>query len=477
MKATRGPSLEAVFLAALVLRAMAWVFLLPPWAGFDEAFHQSYALDQAERLRWPGFGGVTLREDVAREVRRWTLLEENRRLAAGVPNYETQQSPLYYWASGLCLRALPGLEPLPGLYLLRLGNAALLLASAVLTARAARRLFAGSAWLPVAYLALLPGLGVALCRVSNDALATLLISIAVAATLPEVSARFAAAGALAAGLSPWAKLYGLASIPGSVLAALRGRSRVLRLGLAVLPAIALLSLSRVVLGRIFPLQENLVKGSDAGLLEVPWWKDLWSLAKTHVFVAGVPSLVFPKPVYLIALAALAFAAIRTLGCWRREGSTLVFLAMPLVLFVLSLLYHAWRSYSAVREPGGTGGWYFWSMLLPESLFMTWGLARRPAPARWRTPALAFFVALTAAGDAILLGLPSNSLVVRGQEVFGFRAPSLAAIGEGLVASRPPVVAALAVAFTLGSWALLLAGTLLSSRAATDDPSRRTGSPA
>ena len=461
-----------MFFAALVLRALAWVFLLPPWSGFDEAFHQSYALDQTERLRWPGFGGVALREDVAREVRRWSLLEENRRLPAGVPNYETQQSPLYYWASGLFVRALPGLAPLPGLYLLRLLNAALLLASARLTARAARRLFPDASWLPLAYLALLPGLGVALCRVSNDALATLLISVAVAASLPEVSTRFAAAGALSAGLSGWAKLYGLASVPGSLLAAVRGRSRVLRLALAVVPALALLALSRLVLGRIFPLQENLVKGSDAALLDVPWGKDLWSLAKTHVFVAGVPSLVFPKPVYLVALAVLGLAAIRSLGCWRREWATLVFLALPLALFVASLLYHAWRSYSAVREPGGTGGWYFWSMLLPESLFMTWGLARRPIAAAWRTAGLAVFLALTVLGDAILLGLPSNALVLEGQEVFGFRTASLAAVWEGLAASRPPAVAALAVAFSLASWALLLAGTVRSLRAAmAEEPPR------
>lgn len=465
MTAHRGPSLAAIFFAALALRALAWTFLLPPWGGFDEAFHQSYALDQAERLRWPAFGGVRLREDVAAEIRRWTLLPENRALSGGVPNYETQQSPLYYWLAGLCLRALPGRAPLSSLYFLRLANVALLLGAVLLTARSARRLFGDGAWLPLAYLALLPGLGIGVCRVTNDALAALLISLAVAATLPGASARFAVGGALSAGLSPWAKLYALACVPGSVLASMRGRNRLVRLALAVLPVVLLLALSRAVLGRIFPIQENLVGSPDAGLLTVPWLKDLWSMAKTHVFVAGVPSLVFPKAVYVFALAWLGLAVGRTLRCWREDRGVLLFLAVPLVGFAASLLYHAWRSYSAVREPGGTGGWYLWSMLLPESLWMTWGLVRRPVAAAGRTAGLAVFAAITVLGDAILLGLPSRALVLDGQEVFGFRAPSLGAVWEGLAASRPPIVAVLAVGFSLASWALLLAGILWSSRAA------------
>jgi hypothetical protein len=465
----RGPSLATIFLAALALRALAWAFLLPPWGGFDEAFHQSYALDQAERLRWPVFGGVRLREDVAAEVRRWTLLPENRSLPGGVPNYETQQSPLYYWSAGLCLRAVPWRTPLASMYFLRLVNVALLLGAALLTMRSARRLFGAAAWLPLAYLALMPGLGVGVCRVTNDALAALLISVAVAATLPGAATRFEVSGALAAGVSPWAKLYALACLPGSLLASMRGPRRLLRVALAIVPVVLLLAISKAVLGRIFPIQENLVGSPDAGLLAVPWGRDLWSLAKTHVFVAGVPSLVFPKPVYFFALAWLAFAVVQTLRCWREDRRVLLFLALPLAGFAASLLYHAWRSYSAVRAAGGTGGWYLWSMLLPESLWMTWGLVRRPIATAWRTAGLAVFLAITVLGDAVLLGLPSRALVLEGQEVFGFRTPSIAAVWEGLAASRPPNVAALAVAFTLLSWALLLAGTLLSSRSGVPRP--------
>lgn len=464
MTARRGPSLRSVFLLALVLRALAWVFLLPPWGGFDEPFHHSYVLDQRDRLRWPAFDGIGLRADVAGEARKWAPLEENRGLAGGQPNYETQQSPLYYWVSGILLRAAPAVEPLATLYALRLFNAALLVLAALLTARAARRLFGSSDWLPIAYLALMPGLGLGLCRVSNDALAALLISVAVAATLPGSSPLFQAVGAMAAGFSSWAKLYGAACVPGALLAAMRGPMRTLRWCLAIVPAAALLALSWWVHRQIFPLQENILQHRDAGLFEVPWAKDVWTLAKTHVFVSGVPSLVLPKLVYLAALALLGFAAARTLGCWRRDRRTLVYLAIPLAVFFLSLLYHAWRNYSVVRAPGGTGGWYLWAMLLPESLWITWGLARRPCAPGWRTLGLGIFAVLTAAGDVVLFGQPGDALLVHGREVVGLSGSSLPAAWGHFADSRPAGQAVLAVALALASWIVILLAIMRSRRA-------------
>jgi len=457
----RGPSLPSIFLVALVLRALACVVLLPPWAGSDERFHHSLVLDQEERLSWPAFGGAVLRVDVAAEARTWALRDADRELAGGEPNYETQQSPLSYWVSGLVLRALPARTPLASLYLLRGLNALFFVLAAALTARTARALLGSAGWIPLAYLALLPGLGLALCRVSNDALAALLISVAVAATLPGCSPRFRDAGALAAGLSPWAKLYGGACVPGTLFAAARGPRRLLRGALAAVPAALLLALSWFLHGQVFPLQENIREHRNAGLLEVPWAKDVWTLAKTHVFVSGVPSLVFPKIVYAAALLLLAAASLRTLSCWREDGRTLLLLALPLVVFVASLLYHAWRSYSAVREAGGTGGWYLWAMLLPESLWMSWGLARKPWHPRWRTAGLCAFALLTAFGDAILLGLPGDALVVRGREVFGFRIGEWQTAWTRFAASRPAPLAGWTAAVLLASWIAMLWGILRS----------------
>src|SRR5262249_46170597 len=155
-----------------------------------------YVLDQAERIRWPAFEGVPLRPDVARDLRRWTLVGENRGLEGGEPNYETQQSPLFYWMAGLLVRLRPARSPLGALYRLRPLNAAPLIAAAGLTARAARRLYGDRGWLPLAYLALMPGLAMGLTRVSNDALAALLISAAVAATLPQTATGAGVAGSL-----------------------------------------------------------------------------------------------------------------------------------------------------------------------------------------------------------------------------------------------------------------------------------------
>jgi hypothetical protein len=446
---------------------LAWVFLLPPWAGFDEPFHHSYALDQQERLRWPAFGSLKLRPDVADALRDWNRAGGTHHLADTL-NYETQQSPLYYWLAGLSLRFLPPSTPITTLYTLRLWNAGATMLAALLTAWAARRLFGAWGWLPVAYLALVPGFALALVRVSNDALAALLISVAVASTIVDGPIKSLLAGSLAAGISTWAKLYGAADIPGSLVAAMHGQRRVLRWLLAVVPALLLLALSRIVHGHVFPLQENILIHGEPGWTRVPWARDVWTLAKTHLFVSGVPSLVFPKAVYLVALVPLGFAAVRTLSCWGTERRRVLLVGLPLFAFVAALLYHAWRNYSVTQGPGGTGGWYMWAMLLPESLWISWGLARRPVAAAWRTLGMGFFAILTFLGDLVLFGQPGDALIRVGQEVWGFRFRHVSEVWKSFADSRPAICALLAVVFVLASWIVILWGVL---RSADSHPSQ------
>src|ERR1051325_1037831 len=107
MTVSRVPSrLSRAFLLLYGLRLFAWVFLLPPWSGPDEPAHVSYALSNASRLRWPSYGSLEISPAVLAAVQRDSLLPEHKRLSGPVVNYETQQSPLYYWISGLFLRCL-----------------------------------------------------------------------------------------------------------------------------------------------------------------------------------------------------------------------------------------------------------------------------------------------------------------------------------------------------------------------------------
>jgi hypothetical protein len=456
--------LEFALVALLALRLLAWVFLLPPWAGFDEPYHHSSVLDSARRLAWPRFRAVTLDRTLVDETRRWPVPPEYARLTPAETNYETQQSPLYYWASGLLLRLLPATSPVVSLYLLRILNAVLALLAGLVVLGAARRLLAGQAWLPIAFLALTPGLGLALTRVSNDALATLLMSLAAAAVLESTSPRFVIWGALAGGLAPWAKLYGVAVVPVNLARSLAagGRKRALEVALLLGPPLLLAFLSWRLHGHIFPLQENLRVQHAAPLTEVPWLRDLWTIAKTHVFVSGMPVRVFPKWPYLVALALLAAGVGRTLRQILRHGTgqdrlNLAWLAAPLLLFGASLLYHSWRNYSFFHGPGGTGGWYLWAVLLPESLLVTWGLARKPPPVLAFRAILAFFLVLTIVGDAVLFIGPTGCLLTAGQEVVGIQWPSRPIWGL-FFASRPQAAALAAVLGAVASW--LLAGAIL-----------------
>lgn len=456
--------LELALVALLALRLLAWVFLLPPWAGNDEPYHHSYVLDSARHLAWPKFRAVSLDRALVDETRRWPVPPEYATLSPAETNYETQQSPLYYWMSGLLLRLLPATSPVVSLYLLRLVNMVLALLAGLVVLGTARRLLGEQAWLPIAFLALTPGLGFALTRLSNDALATFLMSLAAAAVLNSASRRSVLSGALAGGLAPWAKLYGLAVVPVNLTRSLTasGKKRVpavaLLLGLPLLLAL----LSWRLHGHIFPLQENLRVEHAEPLTEVPWLRNLWTIAKTHVFVSGMPARVFPKWLYLAALALLAAGVDRTLRQILRHGteqerSNLGWLAALLLVFGASLLYHSWRNYSFFHGPGGTGGWYLWAVLLPESLLVTWGLARKPPPILVLEAILAFFLVLTIAGDAVLFFGSVGCLVTAGQEVVGVQWPSHS-IWSLFLTSRPHAAALTALFGAVASW--LLGGTII-----------------
>ena len=410
--------------------------------------------------------------DVVEDVRRWPLPPAYAAEFSGTPwgaspggvprpapsleNYELQQAPLFYVLAGRIAALSPARSATALLYLFRTLNALGAFGVALLARRGARALgFGERSWLPLAVLAFVPGFALALARASNDALAALLMSLAVVGSLRSGGPSLA--GALGAGLAPAAKLYAWAAL--AVPAALAfGRKSARALGTAaalILPGAAVAAWAWLRHGSPLPLQENLRPIASASLSEVPWLRDAWTVAKTHVWVSGMGFHVFPSPVYvcalllLVACAALSAAAVRRAPEMRRPSALL---AIPLVLFGAALAYHAWRNYSYFRNSGGTGGWYLWAMALPEALFLTLGLSRR-ARLTGLAASLALFLALSIAGDAVLFLEGTGALLERGvhHRISGVAGLPPGVLFDRFLASRPRSTAFLALALVPLSW--------------------------
>jgi hypothetical protein len=406
-------------------------------------------------------------------VRQWPLAPAYAREFGGAPwgrtppetpapagrleNYETQQSPLFYVVAGKIAALVPVRSAVGLLYLLRSLNALLAFGVAILTRSGARALgFGVRAWLPLAILAFVPGFALALSRVSNDALAALLVSVAVLGTLR--AGRPSLGSALAAGFAPAAKLYGWAALVIPSVRALRRRDPI---GVAtaaalVLPGAAVAAWAWVRNGSPFPLQENLRDVTSAAPWEVPWLRDAWTIAKTHVWVSGMGFHVFPTAVHLLAAIALLGLAALTVVTVRRDDrlrASAGALAAPLALFCAALAYHAWRNYSYFRDSGGTGGWYLWAAALPEALLLTMGLSRRPR-LTGLTIGLALFLALAAAGDMALFFEGTGALLETGarHRIAGVADTPLGILVTTFLSSRPRPAALLALVLGPLSWA-------------------------
>ena len=464
-------------LLLLGLRLLAWAFLLPPWSGFDEPYQHGLVETYAEDPRWHSFLSVGLPTRLVEQMRDWPLYRgyadsfaartygEERapdRRPAHPPNYETLQSPAYYWMAGALLRIVPRLEPIDELFLLRGVNALLALAVGGLALAAARVAGYGacSAY-PVLLLAFIPGYALALVRVSNDAVCAALISIALWATLRAKARlrRGSWAAALAAGLSPWAKLYGWASVPKLAWDEIRRRPWTRRsagvLALLFVPGLALGLLVWRINGHPVSILENLSHPAPVRLIDVPWLDDAWMMIKTQIWMSGMSDIVFPTPVYLVVAAALAFLLWESVRSKSRplEDDWLWDLIVPILCFAAALAYFAYRNFALSGGPGGAGGWYLWSMAVAESLLLT-RAAARDARAAWIFRAtLAALLLLLIAGDLVLFVEPSGRLIVSGptHHFHGIRMAPLAVLASWFRTSRPSWCAILAVAFALASW--------------------------
>lgn len=374
-------------------------------------------------------------------------------------NHETQQSPLYYWAAGLLLRLVPQQGPLEELYLLRFINGALAFFVGVLIWKAAKP--TPLAWVPVMLLAVIPGFGIAMCRVANDALCAALISVAVAGTLSAGTGGWlATAGSLAAGAAPWAKLYGLAILPGSaVREALRKGaktgSRMLRLLLALILPLVLVFCSWRLTGHLFPVMYNVRHEPFASVFEVPWLQDAWLVVKSHIWMSGMSFLVFPTWFYAVPVLLLGWGIFLTLSRIQApDREVLTVLGASVAVFVAALAYHDWRSFSSYHGTGGTGGWYLWAIAFPEMLLLTAGARRRGMLREWAVPTLAVFTLLTILADAALF-LDSTGRLIKTSRghVVGFARAPAEQIASAYLQSRPAVIAIAAVISAISSWLL------------------------
>ena len=473
--------LARLALAVLAARLLASALLLPPWAGYDEPYHHGYVEAQAERLQWARVRAIGLPERLLSAIRQWPLPATYAKgfsarqygqidSAEAVPfrdtNHETQQSPLYFWTAGLLVRWLPLGGPTAELYFLRFVNAALAFSIGVLIGKVARSYAA--AWAAIALLALMPGFGVSLARVANDALCAVLVSIAlVGALLPTRGSSLA--GSLAAGLSPWAKLYGLAAVPTSAFEALRGR-RWTHLALVVLPPAALAAASLTLFGTPFAVMYNGRGVPFAPLSAVPWLRDGWAVVKSHVWMSGMSFLVFPTVLYAVPVVLLAGGLALTFTNVPAERRRyLAILSSVLGVFVVALAYHDWRTFAFYRGGGGTGGWYLFAVALPEMLLVADGAARRGWIRSAIVPALAVFLVLSVYAD-VLLFFDSLGRVLRDARGHAVGIAWASPPGDFLPAylqTRPRLVAIAAVVAAVSSW--ILAGRLLWSAVSERSP--------
>jgi len=299
--------------------------------------------------------------------------------------------------------------------------------------------------------------------VSNDALCAVLLSIALLASITHArrSGRRSWLSGASAGLSPWAKLYGWAAIPGLAWNEIRRRpwnsGTAAFLGILFLPGLALGWLTWKINGHPVSLLENLKHPGSPSILAVPWLDDAWTMIKTQIWMSGMSDIVFPTPVYLVIAAALGYLLLRAIrpdpAIPRTSADRISDLVVPILFFALALAYFAYRNFALSGGPGGAGGWYLWSMALPESLLLTWAAARAPRPRTIFRGTLTVLFVLLIAGDLILFAEPSGRLILTTptHHFRGVMAAPLSTFVSSFRSSRPAWCVGLAIALAGASW--------------------------
>jgi 4-amino-4-deoxy-L-arabinose transferase-like glycosyltransferase len=442
----RTTLLLALLWFAFLARGFWYCSLLPPWEGYDEPYHFAAVQNVAA-----GQGMPTAATPITLEVQQslhllplpwmlhfhaspgsltpqddfWQLspAEREQRLDAvralgpatgsqpatePILNYESQQTPLYYWVFAFPMRWMAALPLLSRIYLLRLLN--MLLASAVvpLAYWIARRVLQSDtqAFGVTALIVLLPELMIHLARTANDSLALTLYTAMLAAAIqcvrkPQSWPAWLLLGAtLGCGLL--SKSYALSAVPGilAVPVACFWRtddddaprpsyaSIVARLAAAVALAAAIAGSWYLRVHRATGSWTGITSDSAqhhlsllqklAAATQVNWRSGFLSILISHVWFGAWSFLRVPDRLYKLAFLVIAAALggvlvrlirRRTPAAERRD---ILVLAVFYLGFWVGLLYHVLVTFLSLGSSSSTG-WYLYAAVAAEVVLLVWGL--------------------------------------------------------------------------------------------------------
>lgn len=473
---------------AASLRLLPLAPHLPPTVGTGASHKAYWRLPAAERQ---------LREQTVSRLR----LGQPSQPEVNAKNYQAQHPPVAYRLMQLYDSAL-GFESLPArVYALRFLLVLLASLSLPLLWMLSRRLFADvTLALPVCLaLAALPAFAVYVSRVSNDALALVLLAASLVLFVrfpnqPQSLLHPFLWGVLAA-LTALTKAYGLLLVPVGVLVCLFPvhpapswpvRLRRCAVFLVVFAAIAgwwyipVFLQTGTLSGEALDVQAAAIPLSQRlpNLLKVDWWR-VWMLgSESHIWISGWSFLLLDdwicwvfRGIGFLALAGILRAAARR---WKNRAESPVLLLpafwtvpLPLVtLFVLAIAYQGWQIFNAFGDSTAVG-WYLTSASNAELVVLVAGLACL-TNSRFAPRAAAALALLLAAVDLFTLhfvslpyyaGLHAQSPAARMPLLSAAQWPSagLAEIAARLAANHP---AWLSGEILLGLWLLYLGAMAL-----------------
>jgi hypothetical protein len=385
-----------------LVRGIFYIWLLPPWEGWDEYAHLAYVQYWADRGTLPRASDRISREiDEAMRLAPlpnelswigppylihsdwWALPSDARQsrlqsLAALSPGlahepavpingrpfvfYEAQQPPLFYWIASPFLRARASRPIADRIHLLRLLSLVLTSLAIPFTFLAAGFAFPDktpAALCCAALLAVAPGLVIDSARVANDGLSIGLASVFLWLVMRKQTA-WPALG-IVLGLAILSKASLLVLIPVFIVVWIKQPKR-LALALATAFAIgAWWYIRNLTIGA--PLtgwQESVsLRALTASALQLSrtgrWVNGAYTVAKSFTWFGAWSFMTLRSWMYLI-LEGCAFGGMLAGVALRRES-----IRIPLLLtvcFTIAIAGGA-AAYNAVHEIPGIPGWYLW----------------------------------------------------------------------------------------------------------------------
>ncbi len=451
-------TLWAIWCCFLV-RALFYCGAVPIWEGYDEYSHfaliqyvathhgrfplgtispnSSRAVAESRRLTpgaWiihdPSRGILSYEEyfdlpsteQRARRSRLETLpVEWSREEAAPREQlYEAQQAPLYYWIMAPVYGLLEGLSIPTIVWILRSLTVLIASAAVPLAFLTGRRVFRNDALAlgTALVVASFPELFIDTGHVSNEGLAVVmgglfvLLALRMAEEKPSTGSgvRFG----IVLGAALLTKAYFLALIPLAAVVLYRSaasRSRAARQAVAAMVSCMVVSGWWYIHNVVFTgtltgqLEDALAAGSKVSLLravgQIGWVKVFDFIMLSHIWLGGWSFLVVRTWMYrvvevvmLVAMAGVCIQVVRPRSALPRPKD-LGLLALPNVVMIAGLCFHATQAFRAHGGSTGTLGYYLYALVVPESVVLIAGIART-IPARIQLTAipLAVFVLIS-----------------------------------------------------------------------------------